>query len=247
MAYFQNTSASHRSLNIGDLPFAETHGDQGGSAERSVSCNFEEGNGRLARLCKLSRDLATLGLCTAACHDEQIGQVWSPCGTALAWGGVYEARNNDTRVGTLWKSCWATEPKPPKPFDGACGWGPNLATRKLQPSKATLESQGPALSQTISPSVLKKKKIIKLPRPPALNWLDGASPHVLRTKTLSLVVGQRNTFSVVALSVWSSEARGLSPSSCFSCSLFAVPPPRGPLTALNHCYLVGPTQGESVS
>lgn len=28
----------------------------------------------------------------------------------------------------------------------------------------------------------KKKKIIKLQRPPALNWLDGASPHVLHTK-----------------------------------------------------------------
>lgn len=153
--FFQNTSSSNSSLNIGDLSFAENLCDQGGSAERRVSCNFEEGNGRLARLCKLSRDLATLGLCTAACHDEQIGQVWSPCGAALASGGVDEARNNDTQVGTLWKSCWATEPKPPKPFDGACGWGPNLATRKLKPSKASLESQGPALSQTISPSVLK--------------------------------------------------------------------------------------------
>lgn len=181
-----------------DLSFAETHGDQGGSAERTVSCNFEEGNGRLARLCKLSRDLATLGLCTAACHDKQIGQVWSPCGTALAWGGVYETRNNDTRVGTLWKSCWATEPKPPKPFDGACGWGPNLATRELQPSKATLESQGPALSQTISPSVLKKWK--KNCRDP-LHWTGWmVRLHTCCTQKLFIWSSDKETLSLLSLS-----------------------------------------------
>lgn len=155
-----------------------------GRQRRSVSCHFEEGNGRLARLCKLSRDLATLGLCTAACHDEQIGQVWSPCGAALAWGGVYEARNNDTRVGTLWKSCWATEPKPPKPFDGACGWGPNLATRELQPSKATLESQGPALSQNdLTICVKKMKKIAGTPCIELVGWC--VSTRVAHKNSLS--------------------------------------------------------------
>lgn len=59
-------------------------------------------------------------------------------------------------------------------FNRACGWGLNLATYELQPSKPMLESQRPALSQPNLPSV-------KNCRDPLHGiWFNGVSTRVYR-------------------------------------------------------------------
>lgn len=59
------------------------------------------GERQVARLCKLSGDLPPSGSLLSLAMTSKLGKFGDFCGAVLALGGVYEALNNDTRVGTL--------------------------------------------------------------------------------------------------------------------------------------------------